>query len=249
MKRHGTEWTRDGDGWSGTVIAAPRFHPRTWRFGGIWQCVVEIDDPACREPRGVHVCLQHRSTMPAAMAHCVEWVRAYQVSGPSSVEETLHQAFDRWPSLYRTRMDVADHILCTIGNGFSWLDGAALNTGPEDHLDRRLEVISPALAALFAALPDIAAEHEASARRRAEEEALPRPFVDDGGPRAFCPISDYSLISTVPDDVRPDWLAFAYETACAVRDRHDDAAPYGPTINRRLAAEIAAKLIDRLTLP
>jgi len=128
VKRYGVEWESTGDGWRGTVLDAPRYHPHTWQFGSIHQCVVDIDVKGASDPRGVHMCLAAQTTRDDAMAHAIEWVRGYQAVGPASVEETLEECFAHYPTLYRTRLNVADHLFCVIGNGYDWLDGAVIST-------------------------------------------------------------------------------------------------------------------------
>lgn len=39
------------------------------------------------------------------------------------LEETIQQAFDLYPGLYRRREQVLNHLFCVIGNGYYWTDG------------------------------------------------------------------------------------------------------------------------------
>ena len=56
-----------------------------------------------------------------------------------NVELTIQNMFDKYPTLFKERADCLDHLFCTIGNGFEWVDGELVdcfgNTTKED-IDR-----------------------------------------------------------------------------------------------------------------
>lgn len=228
------EWASDGDGGKIGRIAE-RFRPRTWPFGGIHQCVVDIDGTDAR------ICLPAQHAQRAAMKRAVEWVHEYRKTGPKSVEQTLREEFEHWPTLFRTRLDVIDQVFFVSGNGYAWLDGAIIN-GDQDapYIPR---VPDPETAAFVEQMYARVEKQKATAKKikdpqarkvfeesiDAQEAALvqrdprppaPGPEPDDGKPKTFFPVDNYSLIRHVPDDARSDWLVFAYEAAQALRDRH-----------------------------
>ena len=44
-----------------------------------------------------------------------------------NVELTIQDMFDGYPGLFKERADCLDHLFCTIGNGFEWVDGELVN--------------------------------------------------------------------------------------------------------------------------
>lgn len=40
-----------------------------------------------------------------------------------NVELTIQEMFDKYPTLFKERADCLNHLFCTIGNGYSWIDG------------------------------------------------------------------------------------------------------------------------------
>lgn len=88
-----------------------------------------------------------------------------------------------YPGLYPTRGRVLDHTFCTIGNGLEWRNGSLYRTS-EAYERARKELASGAKV----------------------------EFRKDDAPETFYPMCEYSRMASVPDDVKPDWLAGVYET-------------------------------------
>lgn len=40
-----------------------------------------------------------------------------------NVELTIQNMFDNYPTLFKERSDCLNHLFCTIGNGYKWVDG------------------------------------------------------------------------------------------------------------------------------
>lgn len=40
-----------------------------------------------------------------------------------NVEFTIQRMFDNYPTLFKERVDCLDHLFCTIGNGYEWVNG------------------------------------------------------------------------------------------------------------------------------
>jgi hypothetical protein len=111
-----------------------------------------------------------------------------------TVEQVFADCYKYYPDLFRTRVNVIEHLFFVIGNGYRWVDGGLVETNPE---------------------PLARIEYQLDA----DDDGV-RPLPDDGEPRCFYPVSrDYSAVCTVPDDVKPDWLVLAYAAAIMLRDR------------------------------
>lgn len=209
----------------------------TWQFGDIHQCKVYIQYDKLKPGPGfdqdVGFGLDYRLTELDAMRHCVEWAEAFIKNGPPSPEQVFEDCFKNYPTLFKTRLDVISQLFFTIGNGYEWFDGAIVCTGPEDHLDNGIHHKRKS------SLDELYEESEDQIKSLSESEYLdekfknylkeclakraedktPRPMPDDGGLRVFYPVCEYSEIERIPDDVRPEWLALAYEAALILRDR------------------------------
>jgi hypothetical protein len=240
IRSAGCIWQHDGEGWSTDVNE--RVSATTWKFGSIHQCKVFIKYPQMRASahngKSVGIGLQCQPTMRSAMKHGVEWAQNYIENDPKSVEQVFADCFAHWPTIYGTRVSVIEHLFFVIGNGYEWLDGAIVSTGPEDYIEAqqrreyRKNNPDPEMIKrnkLFQDLldkPDTSEEVKKICRDAlgllneddiAEREG--RPVPDDGELIVFYPVCNYSEIMRVPDDVRPDWLALSYEAAILLRDR------------------------------
>ena len=221
------------DGW--ITDMTERVSVLTWQFGSVHQCKVYIKydnmKPAPGFDNDVGICLTAQPTSLAAMKHGVEWAMDFINGGVASVERMFADCYKHFPSLFRTRVDVLDHIFFVIGNGYEWLDGAIVCTTPEDFvaLPKREKQPWPES---FKKLLETGSPDEDKGLKdtvrslmtslygaEEEEEQEQRPLPDDGGARVFYPVCDFSEIMRVPDDVRPEWLALAYEAAILLRDR------------------------------
>lgn len=265
MRRYGVDWKRDGEGWRGRVHG--RFEVHTWPFGSIHQCKVMVDYPRPGLEgfdQRVGVCLRPGKTRDESMRHGLAWVDRYRVEGPPSADAVVTAAFANWKTLFRTRVDLIDHLFFKGGNGYDWLDGALYELSAEDHQDyieatrvspeelarRRAEhaELNASLARirdrLVASAPDPIARESILETFRPigdhvlEEADLPvGPVPDAGKPRAFGWISpDFARIGRVPHDVRPEWFELAYEAAVVLRDR--SAEPENRALGRELVADL-----------
>lgn len=127
-----------------------------------------------------------------------------------------HLAVMKWghPSLFRTRLDILDHLFAVIGNGYEWRRGRlAEKPSPERKGDK-------------------------------PPHGLP-PVKDSGGRHDFYPLSQYSLLTKVPDGASPDWIAMAYEAALVVRDRSESEDAERLQENVRIASGVVADLERR----
>ena len=224
------EWG-DYDGISTRVDG--RFDVLTWRFGNIHQCKVFVHYSGSRDPSElgrIGMCLRPSKTQKEAMQKGLDWVKQYQTRGPLTPDELFPNLYWDWKTIYRTRLDILDHLFFSIGNGYSWLDGSIVPTdlGEREELtmSRRFPGVKiPENPPKFGSdecqkLPAKVQLAILETEIDAQEEDLPvGPLPDDGAPRSFYPICQYCNILHIPDDVKPEWLAVAYEAAVALRDR------------------------------
>jgi len=210
-----------------------RFLVTTWGFGSINKSKVFVTYPKSRDPMArdkIGICLAPGKTREEAMQRGISWVEKYRNSGgPESPEKLFPKLFRDWRIIYRNRLDILGHLFFTNGNGYSWLDGAVVaNSDGKPRKSRRLPKGAPKwLSPEFFALKDYRLQDRIQRAHFDREEAKMEigPLPDDGKPRHFYPICQYSLILCIPDDVRPDWLKVAYEAALCLRDRQDPSPP------------------------
>lgn len=249
-------WKRDND-WR--VDISDKVYCITWQFGSIHQCKVMIK----YNDEEVGICLGHRSTRNAAMNHTIEWAEAFIKNGPPSREQVFNDCYTQYPDTYKTHIDVITRLFFVIGASYKWVDGAIMNCAPEDHLEykrRKEQAKSDPLKIrtdnLFREIiaGEMASEIEKEKLRKLlldyEPSGQQRPLPDDGKVKAFYPVSNgYSNITIVPDDVRPEWLAIAYETAILLRDRSGISNSNGGLNKEEWQAsnkEIGARVVNEL---
>lgn len=137
IKRYGATWIKDGDLWLATIH--DRYTCMTWKFGNIWQCRIDIPcDPApnsdvLRTSLGIRIGLEPTESYYKSMKKAVEWVETYIKNGPKSWKELSNDCYEHWPTIYRTELDIIEHVFFCGGNGYGWLDGHIIAEHPEDH--------------------------------------------------------------------------------------------------------------------
>lgn len=247
----GHVWKPDGDGVATAVHG--RFTVTTWRFGDIHQSKVFVDYPKSRDPVGteVGICLRPGKTRKEAMQHGLAWVDTYiKAGGPEGPDTLFPKLYRDWRTIYRTRLDIIDHIFFTIGNGYTWLDGGIIATSDEKPIRVKHPKGAPEFATPeFFALEDHQLQHiiMQAAMDAREEKMVVGPLPDDGKPRHFYPICEYSDVLNTPEDVREDWLKVVYEAAVVLRDRQS-IEPDGFHDSERCASnrEHGRKVVEEL---
>lgn len=200
----------------------------------------------------VGIMMPGRRTEREAMQAGIDWVDRHISAGSPDAEEVLKNCYIKWKTIFRTRLDVLDHLFCTIGNGYDWLDGSLVETTIEDQSDIedwRTTASEGLLKNYLEALPELREQLQASFDEiRLEEKELPvGPMPDDGRPYHFYPVSEFSSLLMIPPDVMPDWLLLAYEVSVALRDRSAEKAGEEDRVarNRQAGTRIARELKDR----
>lgn len=102
-----------------------------------------------------------------------------------------------WTSISRDRNAILSHWFLVIGNGMEWNNGALIHVSgrEEDAIERYKN----------GERPDWTNERDDYTYERRMAELSGEEFVKPHG--SYYPICDYSRCWSVPDDVRPDWLA------------------------------------------
>ena len=117
-------------------------------------------------------------------------------------EDTLQFMMDFQGSLFHSRQKCLDQLFCTIGNGYSWVDGELV----EDSLDTKT-----LLSRWKLATPIEHAEPTwgVSELGKMKEDILKRRGIKD---QKWYPLSkEYSYLYNYPDDIKPDWKALLEE--------------------------------------
>lgn len=117
-------------------------------------------------------------------------------------EDTLQFMMDFQGSLFHSRQKCLDQLFCTIGNGYSWVDGELV----EDSLDTKT-----LLSRWKLATPIEHAEPTwgVSELGKMKEDILKRRGIED---QKWYPLSkEYSYLYNYPDDIKPDWKALLEE--------------------------------------
>ena len=117
-------------------------------------------------------------------------------------EDTLQFMMDFQGSLFHSRQKCLDQLFCTIGNGYSWVDGELV----EDSLDTKT-----LLSRWKLVTPIERAEPTKSVIEvgRIRESMFKRRNLDD---QKWYPLSKkYSYLYNYPDNIKPDWKALIEE--------------------------------------
>jgi len=246
----GHVWVPWRDGWA--ARCEDRFTVSVRPSAGRFSSLVSVDYEHAEED-AVGILLPPSPTEREAMVRGLEWVDHHLETGGPTPDQVFAKLFAGSRTIFRRRLDVLDHVFCTLGSGYAWLDGAIVEKIVEDPEIVQFTVDAQTSALkrdLLALLPE-ALHDELRARfdeiSRADADLPIGPLPDDGGPHSFYPIGKRCLLATVPPDVRQDWLAVAHETAMAVRDRSDDAAGDAVLTGRASASRaLAATLVTSL---
>ena len=117
-------------------------------------------------------------------------------------EDTLQFMMDFQSDLFYSRQKCLDHLFCTIGNGYDWVDGELVeNSRDTKVLLSRWKLVKPI-------------EHAEPTKNvveigRIQEDVWKRRGIEV--PK-WSPLSkNYSYLYNYPDDIKPDWKALIEE--------------------------------------
>ena len=139
-----------------------------------------------------------------------------------SVHAFVVESIRAFPSLHRSRADVLEFVLCTIGTGFEWQPDGTLayaggredSTGPwtpeqeYEHLNAYPPVVRDVLQKSF----DERVREYSAIVENAEELAESMELRGEVYPQ-----SDYAPLMNVPANVRPDWKLAVEEITVMAR--------------------------------
>ena len=117
-------------------------------------------------------------------------------------EDTLQFMMDFQGDLFYDRQKCLNQLFCTIGNGYSWVDGELV----EDSYDTKVLLLRWKL--------DTPIEHAEPTESvievgRIKEDMLKRRNLDD--PKWYPLSKEYSYLYNYPDNIKPDWKALIEE--------------------------------------
>lgn len=144
-----------------------------------------------------------------------------------TLEEEIQTMFDQYPSLFQERRDALNHLFCTIGNGYDWVDGELLPISTKNEKgdtifcsrkDKHDEwEDNPDFHHVFRGQLDL--DGKAVQRITTGEDAelyfsVVKYRLRIGKPaHSWCPLSKrFSYILNYPENIKPDWLVGIEET-------------------------------------
>ena len=141
-----------------------------------------------------------------------------------TVEKTLRNSLILYPSLFTSKWDVYHHWFIVIGNGYGWVDGELVcdygndeqDTTLEEAIEKHFDFHASDRALLSSPLRfSIERLKQDIIETVNWEEKLLKPFSDEGRntirDSRIYPLSNYSHILNIPDDIKEDWKVAAKE--------------------------------------
>ncbi len=123
-----------------------------------------------------------------------------------TAENTLQWMMDFYSDLFPTRQRCLDHLFCTIGNGYEWVNGELVC---EDYLSKRYEMKEQIVRAKSL--------HEDLYKQREKVELELAKINPDYKPNPqyahhWYPLyKEYAFLYNYPSDIKPDWLKLLNE--------------------------------------
>lgn len=243
IKRFNRIWIDDGDTLRSTDEQG--YTAITWKFGEIHQCCYAVPNPNGPAEKEVTFGLEPCKTRNEAMKKALAHIETHKSASVESAEDFIQRTHKNWPSLYKYRSSLLDHLFFVIGNGYDWLNGRMVCNNPEDssealHIERRPPLIDEETQAMLErvldryttdpAIPEDLRENLKELLRTPEQRIedvkilsgqVPIEEPDPNSKIDLYPIcKDYSKIWTVPVDVTDDWLAVCAEAIRLVQKRN-----------------------------
>lgn len=111
-------------------------------------------------------------------------------------EDTLQYLFDFWGNTNPTRKIALNTLFCTVGNGRKWKDGEIVSEYDDCMYLDRWQLKEPI-------------KHATPEPHLKEIYNIHKSFVPEDN--EWYPLSEYSLLSKLPDNIKDDWLNLAIE--------------------------------------
>lgn len=134
-----------------------------------------------------------------------------------TVETTLQDMFDGFPSLFSNRQECFDHLFMTVGCGYDWMFGQLVESGQYNKEIHDEDYLNPKVVKAKQSIKNIKKKNKIDKELYEfnRMEALEEDGIDigpyDPNKRHWYPISSSSNILNIPDDIKPDWKAAVEE--------------------------------------
>lgn len=179
-----------------------------------------------------------------------------------TVKETVRENLLNYPLLFKNALDVYDQLFCVCGNGYRWKDGELVSTSKNKVVKTKVGAVfylirkfltdkmmlkTAKLIGFFKAV-EINAKRTRTLVSRVldvdknivdfsikDDEELAKHFKDYKF--SFYPLSEFSAICKLPDDIKPDWLEAAkkmHGILVANPDAMDGGERWLPVIKERI---------------
>lgn len=120
-------------------------------------------------------------------------------------EATLQYMADFYPDLFPTRKHALDHLFCTIGNGYDWVNGELVDN--DDEYSKRYKLVQDIIKAEFSREVNFWGYHALF-----EEIAKATGKPNTKYPFHWYPLSrKYSYLFNYPKNIKSDWKALLEE--------------------------------------
>jgi len=147
------------------------------------------------------------------------------------LQKTIEECIRDYPSLYPSRSAVLDHLFCSYGNGYDWVNGElvdifeeerdenkalwidSLEKAQKEFEDAETDIDRYIIGSLVEMYEEKVAEHRVI--REEYMERASKEYVEERYTR-WCPMCKYSGLVNFPDDIKPDWAAGIKEAAYAI---------------------------------
>lgn len=148
------------------------------------------------------------------------------------VNEAIKHALLRSPLVFKNRLDVIEHMLFVIGNGYEWKNGELCTSSEKvltipdaviDILNRNLLYDNNNLLKIYESQGMQHKFFQSIINQVKDIFRLDERMNDSSREedRPFYTLSRYSDICNIPDDIKPDWLELIEEVLDNLKDNPD----------------------------
>ncbi len=137
----------------------------------------------------------------------------------TAVDSIVERMIRNYPALFANRTQALRHLLCVLGNGYEWEDGALVSVFEErERTDEEVQWEVPDWAT-----GEIAERYAEDNRRFLDIRHRAAELARTPGPleRAALESGHYLVPKPLPEDARPEWRAAAAEYEETVHRLHD----------------------------
>lgn len=118
------------------------------------------------------------------------------------VEDTIQFMADFYPSLFPTRKHALNHLFCTVGNGYEWIDGELVDN--DDEYEQRYKLKKHIKKATF---KNDTYWNKMSQLYIKLNKETGREIPPEYQFHWKTPDKQYWKLYNYPDDIKPDWKA------------------------------------------